>query len=201
MQGMRKIAFCGIPSGGKTVLLAEVRKILGLRHRVVVVDDVGLQSPFDVEDKGGFPSQFYYLTAQLHCEHLAAAQNPEMMLCDRSVLDQWVYWKKTRLDQLEDTRGDERITERDRVMECLYRFGIRSYDLLVHVRADLRELPARWRGIGPGVLDQETLAQIETLYVEELTASGAPVWDVWNNLSVDEAAQAVVEEISRRRLF
>ncbi len=198
MQSMRKIAFCGIPAGGKTALIAEVRKILGLRHRVAVVEDVGMQSPFDLEQKGRFAGQFYFMTSQINSENLVAEPQPEVVLCDRSVIDQWVYWKKIRLDHLDDTRDDERRGERDRVMECLFRFWIRSYDLLIHVRTDLRKLPDRWRGAGPLSLDEGELAQFETLYVEELTASGAPFWEVWNNLSVDETAQAVVEEISRR---
>lgn len=200
MRTMRKIAFCGIPAGGKTALVAEVRKIVGLRHRVTVVDDVGQQSPFDIDRKVRFAAQFYFMTTQINGENLAIEQQPEVLLCDRSILDQWVYWKKIRLDQLDDTRpGAERDAERNRVMECLFRFWIRTYDLMIHVRTDLRKLPERWRGMGPLALDEEALAQVETLYVEELTASGAPTWEVWNNLSVDETAQAVVEEISRRQ--
>ena len=81
---MHKIAFSGIPGGGKTSILTEVKKILSLKSRVEDVPDIGLSSRFDFDQKAGFISQFFFISNQINEENIRSLSQPDYLLCDCS---------------------------------------------------------------------------------------------------------------------
>ncbi len=192
-----KIAFSGLPACGKTAVLAEVKKILALKAPVAEVADICRSNPYDIDQKSGFVSQFFFMTNQVNEENIVAASNPEILLCDRSVLDQWVYWQKFRAA----APANGSLLEKEQLLEHLYRFWIKTYTLIFHIRADVkilrgRKTPNRFKNMGV----QELMA-MERLFLQTIQEDGLPALDIWNQGSVDEAAQQAVAEISSRNLI
>lgn len=195
---MKKVAFSGIPRSGKTSVLSEVRKILGLKYRVEEVEDIGWKNPFDVDQKGGFSSQFFYITTQVNEENRKAAENPDWLLCDRSVLDQWVHWRKI----MQGREEQEKWRDRHEIMRALFRFWMPTYDLIVHIRFDLAEIAHRKNEEDRfGIAEGDRLAHIEELFLDTIAREQVPVVEVWNNLSIDECAHRVIQEITDRKLI
>ena len=107
---MVKIAFSGVPHCGKTSILAEVKKILALKFRVAELEDLSARNPFDIEaPKAGFASQFFFMTTQINEENVRSQEHADALLCDRSVLDQWIYWRKSLGEEELPRRGASRM--------------------------------------------------------------------------------------------
>ncbi len=194
---MKKIAFSGIPAGGKTAIATEVKKILGLKFQVAEVEDIYRRSPYDIGAKNNFSSQFFFLTTQVNEENIRSFECPDVLLCDRSVLDQWVYWQKIYRE-----KGTELVwRQRHAVMKALYRFWIKTYDIIFHIRLDWHELEKR-RKIEEFVdMDRDYVQAVEELFLTTIKKDRLKTVEIWNNLSVDESAHKVIAEINALKLL
>jgi hypothetical protein len=189
---MVKIAFSGVPHCGKTSILAEVRKILALKFRVADLDDISSRNPFDVERKGGFASQFFFMTTQINEENIRAQEHADALLCDRSVLDQWVYWRKYLAEQEQTAQR----REQNALLEYLCGFWAKTYDLIVHVRIDPQVLEKRLEANEARLPDLSDVRGNEELLLKAIGDERLRTLEVWNHHTVDECAHRVIREIN-----
>lgn len=189
---MKKIAFSGVPASGKTSVVAEISKILSLKHRIAEVEDICRKNPFDVDQKSKFSSQFFFVTTQINDENIKGQENPDLLLCDRSVLDQWIYWQK----YVSEKEMTDRWQEKNELMKSIFKFWIKSYDLIFHIRVGAKEQCSRNSGNEVRSCDAEYIRQIEELYLVSIREEHLGAIEVWNNLTIDETAQQVIQTIS-----
>jgi thymidylate kinase len=172
--------------------LQEVKKILSLKYKVSSVDEINGRNPFDNDKRSGFVSQFYYFSTQINEENIHALANPDFLLCDRSVLDQWIYWKHN-VSKKEMT---PRLEEKDALLKHLYRFWISTYHLVFFIRMDLKELDTREFDSEFRTTDIEYIKRTEDLFLETIEEDHLSVIEIWNNKSIDESACQIIKAIS-----
>ncbi|MCP5102672.1 MAG: AAA family ATPase [bacterium] len=189
---MIKISFSGISGSGKTSLLNEVKKILALKYKVGSIDEINGKNPFDNDKRSSFVSQFFYVSTQINEENIHSTPPADYLLCDRSVLDQWIYWKNY-IAEKEMTTG---LESKNKVLEELYRFWIKTYDLIFLIRMDLKELENREYNSEFRHADPEYIKRTEEIFLETIAADGLKVIEIWNNNSVDESAHQIIKTIS-----
>ncbi|MCU0285649.1 MAG: AAA family ATPase [Acidobacteria bacterium] len=189
---MIKISFSGISGSGKTSLLQEVKKVLSLKYRVNSIDEINGRNPFDIDKRSSFVSQFFYFSTQMNDENIQAIGMPDFLLCDRSVLDQWVYWKHHKAKK----EPTQRLTERDELLKHMYRFWIPTYQLVFYIRMDLKALDSRDLDSGFRAVDWEYVKKTEDLFQETIAEDNLNVYEIWNNKSVEESACQIIKIIS-----
>lgn len=114
-----KIAFIGSHGVGKTTLCYGLAARLKRRDVALeIVHEVARRSPLPINQSTTVPAQRWILFEQVAEETVAAARYP-VVLCDRSVLDNYVY--------LLLAAGS------DDLVEPLVERWLATYDLLVHV--------------------------------------------------------------------
>jgi nicotinamide riboside kinase len=114
-----KIAFIGSHGVGKTTLCYGLAARLKRRDVAVeVVHEVARRCPLPINEETSVAAQSWILHSQIAEELVAQARYP-VVVCDRSVLDNYVYLL------LAAGRQDG--------PEALVRFWMQGYDLLVHV--------------------------------------------------------------------
>ena len=114
-----KLAFIGTHGVGKTTLCYGLAARLKARDVAVeVVHEVARRSPLPINEETSVAAQSWILHTQI-AEELAAAARYPVVVCDRSVLDNYVYLLLAagRQEHLED----------------LLSSWIAGYDMLVHV--------------------------------------------------------------------
>ena len=116
---MLKIAFIGTHGVGKTTLCYDVGAVLKKKGlHVDLVKEVARLSPLPINRQTSLEAQLWILTTQIAEEIRSAAQH-EVVICDRSVLDNYAY--------LVFAAG------RQRWLEPLVNRWMKSYDLLFKV--------------------------------------------------------------------
>jgi len=189
---MIKIAFSGISGSGKTSLLSEVKKILALKYKVGSIDEINGRNPFDNDKRATFVSQFFYISTQINEENIHAIPPTDFLLCDRSVLDQWIYWRR----YIADKELTPLLEEKNKIMESLYRFWIKSYDLIFFIRMDLKELENREYNSEFRTAEPEYIKKTEELFLDTIETDNLEVVEIWNNTSIDESAHKIIKTIS-----
>ena len=114
-----KVAFIGSHGVGKTTLcydLAAVLKRQGLS--VDIIKEVARLSPLPINRKTSLDAQTWILTTQI-AEEIRSASQHQVVVCDRSVLDNYAYMVLA--------------CGRQRWLERLINHWMRSYDLLFKV--------------------------------------------------------------------
>jgi nicotinamide riboside kinase len=116
---MIKIAFIGTHGVGKTTLCYDLAAILKRRGlHVDMVKEVARLSPLPINRKTSLEAQMWILATQV-AEEIRSSAHHEVVLCDRSVLDNYAY--------LVFAAG------RQRWLEPLVNRWMKSYDLLFKV--------------------------------------------------------------------
>jgi predicted ATPase len=116
---MAKIAFIGTHGVGKTTLcydLAAALKKQGLA--VDIVKEVARLSPLPINRQTSLEAQLWILSTQI-AEEIRSAAHHEVVVCDRSVLDNYAYLVFA--------------TTRHRWLEPLVNHWMKGYDLLFKV--------------------------------------------------------------------
>jgi nicotinamide riboside kinase len=179
-----KLAFIGSHGVGKTTLCYGLAARLKRRDVALeIVHEVARRSPLPINESTTVPAQRWILLAQIAEEVIAAARYP-VVLCDRSVLDNYVY--------LLLAAGP------DAVFGELVERWLSSYDLLVRVPVLDQPSPDGVRAADPGFqravderLERE-LAQ-RRLPVLRLDAAASDDW-------LDVVERAVRERLRPRQL-
>jgi thymidylate kinase len=116
---MVKIAFIGTHGVGKTTLCFDLAAVLKKRAlHVDLVKEVARLSPLPINRKTSLEAQLWILTTQI-AEEIRSAAHHEVVVCDRSVLDNYAY--------LVFAAG------RQKWVEPLVNRWMKSYDLLFKV--------------------------------------------------------------------
>ncbi|MFH2107839.1 MAG: hypothetical protein ABII93_04140 [Chrysiogenia bacterium] len=194
---MHKIAFSGIPGSGKTSIWAEVKKLLSLKFRVEEVPDLRLNSPFDFDQKAGFVSQFYFISNQINEENIRSLAHPDFLLCDGSLLDQWLEWQRF----LAEKKSIVQLAEKSALMENLFRFWMPTYAMTFRIRLDANILEKRAPKTGLREYPLEHCPQLDELYDRIIEQNRIQASDIWNHQSVDESAQEVMTQLANLKLI
>jgi thymidylate kinase len=147
---MIKIAFIGTHGVGKTTLCFDLGAVLKKRGlHVDLVKEVARLSPLPINRKTSLEAQMWILATQI-AEEIRSAAHHEVVVCDRSVLDNYAY--------LVFAAG------RQRWLEPLVNRWMKSYDLLFKV-------PFAGGATADGIRDTDEffMKQIDRL-VDELIA-------------------------------
>jgi nicotinamide riboside kinase len=116
---MVKLAFIGTHGVGKTTLCYDLGAVLKRRGlHVDLVKEVARLSPLPINRKTSLEAQMWILTTQI-AEEIRSAAHHEVVVCDRSVLDNYAY--------LVFAVG------RQRWLEPLVNRWMKTYDLLFKV--------------------------------------------------------------------
>ena len=120
-----KIAFIGSHGVGKTTLCFDLASLLKRRGvNVDMVKEVARLSPLPVNRKTSLEAQTWILMTQV-AEEIRSASAHEVVVCDRSVLDNYAYMVLA--------------CGRQRPIERFVDWWMRSYDLLFKVPVDETE--------------------------------------------------------------
>jgi predicted ATPase len=90
-NGLVKVAFIGTHGVGKTTLCFELAALLKHRGRGVdIVKEVARLSPLPINRQTSIDAQVWILVTQV-AEEIRSASHNEVVVCDRSVLDNYAY--------------------------------------------------------------------------------------------------------------
>ncbi len=119
-EGLRfKVAFIGSHGVGKTTICYGLAARLKARDiSLDVVREVARRCPLPINEETGLAAQAWILHTQI-AEELVAQERYPVVLCDRSILDNYVYLLLARGKQ----QG----------LESLVNHWMPTYDLLIHV--------------------------------------------------------------------
>lgn len=150
-----KIAFIGSHGVGKTTLCYGLASRLKARDLAVeVVHEVARRCPLPINEETGVVSESWILHTQIAEELLAQFRYP-VVICDRSVLDNYVYLLLA--------------SGRQEGLEGLVDSWMRGYDLLVHVPIVGQLSPDGTRSIDPAFQ-----RAVEERLARELDERGIP---------------------------
>jgi len=131
-----KVAFIGSHGVGKTTLCYGLAARLKVRDvSLEVVHEVARRCPLPINEQTGVASQSWILHTQVAAEIVAAERYP-VVICDRSVLDNYVYMLLA--------------AGRQRVLESMVEAWMDTYDLLVLVPIIDEPSPDGLRATDPG---------------------------------------------------
>lgn len=150
-----KVAFIGSHGVGKTTLCYGLAARLK-RHDVAVevVHEVARRCPLPINEETSVAAQSWILHTQIAEELVAQARYP-VVVCDRSVLDNYIYLLLA--------------AGRQEAPQALIDFWIAGYDLLVHVPIVEELSPDGVRSPDPGFQQA-----VEDLLRRELAERGLP---------------------------
>ncbi len=189
---MIKISFSGCTGTGKTSILNEGKKILSLKEEVESIEYLSQKNPFDTDNKLNFVGQFYSLTNQINEENLKALTSPDLLLCDTSILDQWIRYKK----YISDVENNNHSEEKNNLLKNLYHFWIRTYDIIFFIRVDPKILENRKDTKKLELPSLDYFKETESFYLQTIKDDNLKVIEIWNNNSVDESAHDIIKHIS-----
>jgi nicotinamide riboside kinase len=119
MAGARKVAFVGTHGVGKTTLCYELAAELKRRDQAVdLVKEVARRCPLPINEGTTIEAQTWILHAQI-AEEIAVGAQAEVVVCDRSVLDNYAYLV---------ARAGRQVA-----LDALVRDWVRTYDALIKV--------------------------------------------------------------------
>jgi nicotinamide riboside kinase len=135
-RGRFKLAFIGSHGVGKTTLCYGLAARLKARDLAVeVVHEVARRCPLPINEETSVAAQEWILHTQIAEELVAQARYP-VVICDRSLLDNYVYLLLA--------------AGREESLESLLAAWMRGYDLLVHVPVVAQPNPDGVRSPDPG---------------------------------------------------
>jgi predicted ATPase len=114
-----KVAFIGTHGVGKTTLCFDLAALLKKQDvHVDIVKEVARLSPLPINQKTSFEAQLWILMTQV-AEEIRSGAHHKVVVCDRSVLDNYAYMMFA--------------CGRQKAVERFVEYWIRSYDLLFKV--------------------------------------------------------------------
>lgn len=174
-----KIAFIGTHGVGKTTLCYGLAARLKERDLAVeVVHEVARRCPLPINEETSVAAQSWILHTQVTEEIVAQARYP-VVVCDRSVLDNYVYLLLA--------------AGRQPALDLLVDGWIQGYDLLVHVPIVEQPSPDGIRSADPAfqrAVDERLEREVDErgLAVLRLDPGARPLWvdhveqEVWRRL-------------------
>ena len=157
---MFKIAFSGAQNCGKTTKSRFFYfSCLQMGLKTELVEETARMCPFPLDDKADFKTQDWITRKQMALEFEIKSKNPDIMVCDRSILDPLIY-SKFLFELGKMTDGDLDII-RNRVLEWIH-----TYDAIVLCR----EYPMVNDGVRS--IDEKAQIHINDLFDETVVELG-----------------------------
>jgi nicotinamide riboside kinase len=172
-----KVAFIGTHGVGKTTLCYDLASVLKRQNLSVdIVKEVARLSPLPINRKTSLEAQTWILTTQV-AEEIRSASQHQVVVCDRSVLDNYAYMVFA--------------CKRQKPIERFVDWWMKSYDLLFKVPMS-GEVPA------DGVRDTDLFftRSIDQL-VDELLAEKKVAHEVLPAGQREKWAAIVAERVTR----
>jgi len=178
---MFKFALTGMHGSGKTTLLSKIEKELSSRRiSCVRVAEVAQTCPLQIGLNTTFDAQTWIFTEQMQQEIIAATYGAQVVLCDRTLIDNVMYLR--RLVDLENGTGHDH-NGTVRAMHRLAMEWTSTYDYVMRLELNLGWLLERDKDNGT---------------VEELT-SFAKVIESWFNYWNDEYVDVAYSIVPKAR--
>jgi len=195
MSKLIKISISGLPDSGKSVVAQEVKKILGMKREVEVIDAFS-QNPFDIKQKDDFMSHFFSITNQVNQENAKLTNNLDLLICDKSILDHYVFWKK----KVNNEEESELNVKRDELIERIFDYWIDSYNIFFYIKRDFKEI------ISNKYFENENdyleyLKDLDNLYKFVFESKKIQFNEIYNDKSIEECAQKIVEILNEKGLI
>jgi deoxyadenosine/deoxycytidine kinase len=191
---MLKIGIMGVAGSGKTTLVSELKKIFGIKFNIEILDDISNKSPFDDNNDTNFISQFYYFSTQINEENKRSINNPDILICDKTIFDRWIYWKKYLIKVGEN----KDLNDKDNILKTIFDYWINTYDLIFFIRVDKEIIKIRNEGNNLRDTDYDDFEDIENLFLKTVKKNNVLIAEIWNNKSVDETVYKLAEKISEK---
>ena len=148
---MYKFAFSGVQGSGKTTLLLKTEKELKSRGiHCVLVNEVARKCPFPVGIDTTFVAQLWIFNEQLRQECCAMGSDADVVLCDRTLLDNVIYLRRF-VDNEMSLRPfvDETHAIHSSTMRAMHRMAVSwftTYDMVVRLPLNIGWLIGRDEG-------------------------------------------------------
>ena len=121
------VTIIGCQGSGKTTLIRKLEKEFKFRGKTVeIVNEVARDNPFGINDQATFFSQRWIFNTQILRELQAEQVSPDIILCDRSVIDDICY-----TERLHNRDEPFPITEFLQQVE-IARYWSRRYDFIIY---------------------------------------------------------------------
>jgi|LGVF01.2.fsa_nt_gb thymidylate kinase len=138
---MIKFALTGVHGSGKTTLLLKIEKELTERDiTCVCVNEVARECPFQTGMETTFDAQTWIFTEQLRRELIAMDTGAQVILCDRTLLDNMMYMR--RFVDHEDSPFDVHMKTM-RVMHQIAMNWMSTYDQVIRLELNIEWLLGR----------------------------------------------------------
>jgi len=135
-----KIGVCGVHGAGKTTKAHELRdQCIDAGNTVFVVDEIARSCPLRL---GTIPCQEWIWKHQLAAEKHAMSLDVDVVICDRTVMDNLMYYLDIAVASIEETEDCDQILCR---WKDLYSEAIRwmpTYDRVIRMPLNLEWLQA-----------------------------------------------------------
>ena len=187
----RKIALTGAHGTGKTTLINAATKRLGANHHIEACSEVprllideARDNTFFQRGNNTFIRQTIIMAAQFEEESRLSKNAPDILLCDRTVIDHWAYTETLFSNECREVEG--------RLWKLLVLRWLETYDLIL-------KLPIEFGIVANGVREgdiafqKEIDAQIDRLYRE----AGTDVKTISG--SVDDRCRKIAEFVEQIR--
>jgi hypothetical protein len=186
---MIKIGFSGLPDSGKSAICGEVRKILSLKQRVLLLEDISSSSPFDHEQKHSFDSYFYLMTSQINSEIIAKFKPFDFIITDMTLFDfyyRWLFFQKEQKDT-------SHLNEKRETLKTLYTFWKKSYDLVFFVKSSLEGKECLKEKGSAELYSYPILQQLEQHYHKNFEKEHLPIRELSNSGEIEECALSAAQ--------
>jgi nicotinamide riboside kinase len=177
-----KVAFIGTHGVGKTTLCFELAALLKHRgHGVDIVKEVARLSPLPINRQTSIDAQVWILVTQV-AEEIRSASHNQVVICDRSVLDNYAYLA--------------RACGRQPDIERFVDYWLQTYDVLFKVPVVGRAAPDGVRDVDADFVHRidclvDELLEEKRVAHERLDAASRAAW-------ARQAGDAVAERLQRR---
>jgi thymidylate kinase len=88
------------------------------------------------------------------------------------------------------------LEERHNLLKNIYRFWVKTYDLLFLIRGDLKEMEKRESNNELRRSDIKHTKKVEEIFLKTIKEDELRVIEIWNNSTIDEAAHQILKHLS-----
>lgn len=156
---MFKIAIAGNHGTGKTTLLNNMKIFIeSLGKSVYLVKESARECPFPISEDTSDKSQRWIWKEHLRHELNAESENPDFVLCDRTLMDNLIYYK-----YLVDSRYNGCDLIFDKFVEYT-KYWINTYDYISVLPMNLEFL----KNDGKRIIDIDMTYKLEDLFIKYL---------------------------------
>lgn len=181
---MIKVALVGTHGVGKTTMAYELAGIIKRKGRSVeLITEIARECPFPLNDLGTSQAYQWIIARQVQLE-IEKSPRAEILICDRSVLDNFAYY----------VRRCGRSGQEAKALEAYCRSWMKTYDLLVRLPIAREIEPDGFRSIDPAF--QREIDEIcDQLFDREYDHKSKPAY-VRGQWSAQQIAEYMLSNLS-----